>query len=106
MDLYEIEKQANNIKKYSELLVDHYKSIVFNLTNMYNIISKTNSPLSGRLANLIGRYNEMIKIISDNYITSANQILNYVKDSNQNLTELTNNIANCVRIFNDMSQNI
>lgn len=101
MDLYEIEKQANNIKKYSELLVEQYKSVVKNLNNIYNIVSKKDLFLGKKIFVLIDRYNEMIQVISENYMTSANQILNYIDASNQNLNELVYNVEKSIKIFTD-----
>lgn len=106
MDLYEIEKQANNVKKYSELLVNNYKYIISNLEKIYIIVSKTNSSTSRKLEDLINRYNKMINIVSNSYRSSAEQILKYVEESRRNLERLAFDIKNSANKLNDVLINM
>lgn len=106
MDLERIEKQAMNIKSYSEQLINQYKSIVSSLNRVYTIVVRQDPEMSRILNSLIERYNDMIAIVSNTYISSADRILEYVDNSNRNLNELAINIANSVKIFNDMIASI
>lgn len=102
MDLERIEKQAMNIKSYSEQLINQYRSIVSSLNRVYGIVVRQDSDMARILNGLIERYNDMIAIVSNTYISSADRILEYVDNSNRSLNELSINIANSVKIFNDM----
>lgn len=106
MDLYEIENHANNIKKYSALIVGQYKDIVAILKDLHDILSKKDLVVARKIETLIDRYNLMIKEVSDNYISSTNQILEYVENSKQNLEKLVIDIRNSAKAFSEILVNV
>lgn len=100
MNLNEIKIHANNIKKYSDLVVKQYKEIHQILIHIYNICYKYNLS-SKKLVDLINKYSSMISLLSNDYKNIANNLLNYVDSSNQSLDELEIGVTNIVQIFND-----
>lgn len=101
MDLLEIEKQAININKKSEALIEHYKKIIKSLSNLYNYFSAKGMPIAKEISDLIEKYNEIIDYVASNYIENSNQILAYVDNSNQNFDNLAKDIENSMQVLDD-----
>ncbi|HAB66870.1 MAG TPA: hypothetical protein DCE23_05840 [Firmicutes bacterium] len=99
MNFMEAEKQANNLKVYAESLVSQYKIIISCLNNLNHIIVNKDSNLARRINELVGKYDEMISVVSNSYKDSSNRILDYVDSSRHNLDELTANVAHTTREF-------
>jgi len=105
MDLEKIEMHTKNLKKYSSLLITQYKEIRLRLNNLVKVIAPKDSSLGQIISGLVLKYDEIIKMISDSYVTECDGIMNYINSSNQNLDELTDKITNSLNLFYD-SQNI
>lgn len=101
MNLSEIEKQAININKGSESLIEYYKRIIKSLSNLYNIFTVKGIPMAKEISDLIEKYNETIDYLTQNYIENSNQILFYVENSNQNFDNLAKDVENSIKIFDD-----
>lgn len=106
MDLFEIKKSANDLIENADFLAKQYERIVDELAKIYQIIRKTNSEEARKLKILIDKYNSMISIMNKECKEPANQILNYVDASNQNLKDFTENVKLTSEIFNENVENI
>lgn len=106
MDLDKIKLKANDIKNYADLLVAQDKAIVGHLTNIYNVVALKDALLAKRISDLIGRYKAMIESVAEEYTTSANQMVQYVNHTDQNLNDLESNLTYSVKMLNDVLSSV
>ncbi len=106
MDLKKTKIKANELIQFSGKISSYYKDIVKKLTNIYNIVSKSDPEQSKKISSLINRYNELIKEISVDYKDSVEQILNYIDNFNGNLNDFECNIANSAKELGDVLNSI
>ncbi len=102
MDLEKTKINANDIKKYVDKLISYYQEVVANLSSIKNILATTSLEAAKRVNDLIGRYNDIIKEFKESYVGIADNIINYVNVSNQNLSDLETSVARSAKEFNDV----
>ena len=102
MILEEIKKQCNDLKEYTNNLIFDYKKIVSSLTELYTLISSSNSDLANRINNLKNEYIDLLRTVSENYILCADELLKYVDKSNNNYKLLSREIEKNSKRFSDI----
>lgn len=102
MDLEKTKINANDMKKYVDKLISYYQDIVANLSSIKNILATTSFEATQRVDDLIRRYNGIIKEFKESYVGIADNIINYVNISTQNLSDLETNIARSAKELNDV----